>query len=288
MKVSPNLAGDIERLLRAGRGSRCSLANKAGLVVSGFSKVEAAIGRGGHRGGRACRRMRLRTGSASSGRRSRRRFGDRAKSVAIIAALEFGGIGFGIGTSTCDTCSASRTGPRAVPHWHASGRWSASATKRRTKRPTRTSHRPRRRPGKPQDKSGMSDTKNSGDKTLSVPSQDAEPEASGGAGRRTPELLPRTHQGRRRREGEASRHRPRRGKPEAAPAAAPAAPARPSPRPPRLPPRPAPPRRLRDPPRLRRPRPHRRRPDAPLPRSSRAAPPPAPTQQRPPAWCCAR
>ncbi len=85
------------------------------------------------------------------------------------------------------------TGPRAVPHWRASARWSASATNAgRMKRLTRTSHRPRRtdHAGTAQDKNGMSDTKNSGDKTLSVTGKTLELEASGGAGRRTPELLP--------------------------------------------------------------------------------------------------
>src|SRR6478735_3817048 len=67
------------------------------------------------------------------------------------------------------------TGPRAAPHWCASGPWSVTATRRPWAsapiRRTRMIHRTRRRPGKPQDTSGMSDTKNSGDKTISVPSK---------------------------------------------------------------------------------------------------------------------
>ncbi len=91
MKVSPDLADDIEALLRGAAREAFSLANKAGLVVSGFSKVEAAIGgRGRHRGRRACRAMRPRTGSGRSGRRSGGGFGDRAESVPVISRARFG------------------------------------------------------------------------------------------------------------------------------------------------------------------------------------------------------
>ncbi len=46
VKVDPDLAGLVERLLERDAREALSLANKAGLVVSGFSKVEAAVARG--------------------------------------------------------------------------------------------------------------------------------------------------------------------------------------------------------------------------------------------------
>jgi hypothetical protein len=43
VEAGPNLPGDVERLLEAAALSALSMARKAGLVVTGFTKVDAAI-----------------------------------------------------------------------------------------------------------------------------------------------------------------------------------------------------------------------------------------------------
>jgi predicted RNA-binding protein YlxR (DUF448 family) len=97
VKVSPNLASDIEGLLRRWARESFSLANKAGLVVSGFSKVEAAIGGRDPIVGVVHAEDAAADGVRKLGQAVKRRFGDRANSVAITSALDSADLGLALG-----------------------------------------------------------------------------------------------------------------------------------------------------------------------------------------------
>jgi uncharacterized protein len=94
--VPATLADDIDALLAKTARDSVSLANKAGAVVSGFSKVEAAIGRG------SLAAVLEATDAAPDGVRKiaqalRRRFGEKAESFPVIAVLESTELGLALG-----------------------------------------------------------------------------------------------------------------------------------------------------------------------------------------------
>jgi predicted RNA-binding protein YlxR (DUF448 family) len=96
--VSPALADEIEALLRRAARDSLSLANKAGQVVSGFSKVEAAIGGGGIDG------IVQASDAAADGARKiaqalRRRFGERMEKIPVIHGLDSSELGLALGRS---------------------------------------------------------------------------------------------------------------------------------------------------------------------------------------------
>lgn len=86
VKTSPGLAEEIDRALVADLKGALALANKAGVVVTGFAKVEGAI-----EGGGAAALLHA-AEAMPDGRRKlaaalRRRFGDTAGEVPVIDAL---------------------------------------------------------------------------------------------------------------------------------------------------------------------------------------------------------
>jgi ribosomal protein L7Ae-like RNA K-turn-binding protein len=94
--VPSSLADDIDALLAKSARDSVSLANKAGAVVSGFSKVEAAVGRQG------VAAVLEATDAAPDGVRKiaqavRRRFGDQADAFPVIAVLESTELGLALG-----------------------------------------------------------------------------------------------------------------------------------------------------------------------------------------------
>lgn len=96
--VPPTLPDDLDALLVKSARDAVSLANKAGAVVSGFAKVEAAIGHGG------LAAVIEATDAAADGVRKiaqalRRRFGDRTDSFPIVAALDSTQLGLALGRS---------------------------------------------------------------------------------------------------------------------------------------------------------------------------------------------
>ena len=98
VKVSATLPDDIDALLRRAAREASSLANKAGLVVTGFSKVEAAIGRGSLAG------VVHAADAAPDGVRKiaqalRRRFGNAAEAIPVIAALDSADLDLALGRS---------------------------------------------------------------------------------------------------------------------------------------------------------------------------------------------
>ena len=105
VKADPALADQVDRLLEQDALNFLSLVNKAGLVVAGAMKVDAAIRAGRLVGAHSCeRRLARRRGKARTARqrcfRRTRGPGSANKSLLI------GPIGFGIGEGKCDTCSA--------------------------------------------------------------------------------------------------------------------------------------------------------------------------------------
>jgi predicted RNA-binding protein YlxR (DUF448 family) len=98
VQVPPTLVEDVEALLVRAARDGFSLANKAGLVVSGFSKVEAAIA-----GGQveavlhACDAAP--DGVRKIGQALRRRHGDEVNGVPVVSALESSEMGLALGRS---------------------------------------------------------------------------------------------------------------------------------------------------------------------------------------------
>jgi predicted RNA-binding protein YlxR (DUF448 family) len=86
VNASPDLPDQVERLLVAAARQSVSLANKAGLVVAGFSKVEAAIGRGV--AGILQASDAAPDGVRKLGQALRRRYGGDAATIPILTALE--------------------------------------------------------------------------------------------------------------------------------------------------------------------------------------------------------
>ncbi|MHB2168274.1 RNA-binding protein [Alsobacter sp. R-9] len=96
--VSPRLAEEVEALLEKAAREAVSLANKAGAVVSGFSKVEAAIGQEKLAG------VLEAADAAPDGVRKiaqalRRRFGHAAEAVPVVAVLDSTQLGLALGRS---------------------------------------------------------------------------------------------------------------------------------------------------------------------------------------------
>lgn len=94
--VSPALADEIDALLAKTARDALSMANKAGAVVSGFAKVEAAIARGG------LAAVIEATDAAPDGVRKiaqamRRRFGPSADAHPVIAVLDSSELGLALG-----------------------------------------------------------------------------------------------------------------------------------------------------------------------------------------------
>lgn len=85
--VSPSLAEEVEGLLVRAAREALSLANKAGLVVSGFSKVEAAIA-GKPLAGVIHARDAAADGVRKIGQALRRRLGDAYDGIEVSRALD--------------------------------------------------------------------------------------------------------------------------------------------------------------------------------------------------------
>jgi predicted RNA-binding protein YlxR (DUF448 family) len=96
--VSPALADEVEALLLRWTRDSLSLANKAGQVVSGFSKVEAAIGSGGIEGV-----IQARDAAADGARKIaqalRRRYGERVREIPVVGGLDSSELGLALGRS---------------------------------------------------------------------------------------------------------------------------------------------------------------------------------------------
>ena len=109
--ASKDLAEQVEALLARAARDSLSLANKAGLVTTGFDKVEKAIGRGGieavlHASDAASDGMR------KVGQALRRRFGD-AHRVEVVKTLSSSELGVALGRdhvihAVLDSGAASR------------------------------------------------------------------------------------------------------------------------------------------------------------------------------------
>ena len=100
--ATADLARDVDMLLERDALQSLSMANKAGLVVAGAFKVDAAIADGGiavliqASDGSRRRARQTRTGAQEPGRR---RGGRRPAQSLLVPS-----IGFGIGEGKCDTC----------------------------------------------------------------------------------------------------------------------------------------------------------------------------------------
>ena len=105
-EAAPGLADDVDRLLEADALQFLSLVNKAGQIVAGASKVEAAIA-----AGKVVGLIHASDGSADGAAKARspaaRRLGE-AAAAAADQYLRLAPIGFGVGEDKCDTCSAHR------------------------------------------------------------------------------------------------------------------------------------------------------------------------------------
>jgi uncharacterized protein len=102
-RAPEGLPGQVADLLRRAALDYLSLANKAGLVIAGFEKVAAAIGKG---------RVAVLVEAADGAEDGRRKLVGKLNSSGSTgrnrAKFRFCRIGFGIGPATCDTCSADR------------------------------------------------------------------------------------------------------------------------------------------------------------------------------------
>jgi predicted RNA-binding protein YlxR (DUF448 family) len=96
--VSPDLAEEIERLLRDDLRQGLSLANKAGNVIAGFAKVESAVAQG------SLAALIHAAEAAEDGRRKiagqlRKRLGDAILDVPVIQELSNHELGLALGRS---------------------------------------------------------------------------------------------------------------------------------------------------------------------------------------------
>ena len=96
--VSPDLADEIERLLRDDLRQGLSLANKAGNVIAGFAKVESAVAQG------SLAALIHAAEAAEDGRRKiagqlRKRLGDAILDVPVIQELSNHELGLALGRS---------------------------------------------------------------------------------------------------------------------------------------------------------------------------------------------
>lgn len=97
VRVSPTLADDIEELLRRDAQASLSMANKAGQVVGGFSKVEAAIQQGV--AGVLQATDAAQDGVRKIGQALRRRYGENASAIPVVAPLDSSELGLALGRS---------------------------------------------------------------------------------------------------------------------------------------------------------------------------------------------
>ncbi len=97
--AEPDLPERIDEMLERDALALLSLANKAGLVVQGFGKVEEAI---------AANRVRLLLAASDGAPDGRGKLAGRLKAsperMRIGRMLQLRAIGFGIGPGKCDTC----------------------------------------------------------------------------------------------------------------------------------------------------------------------------------------
>ncbi len=96
--VPPDLADELDALLARSARESFSLANKAGLVVSGFSKVEAAIASGG-----AAAVLHARDAAPDGVRKIaqalKRRYGENAGQIPVLGMLESSELDLALGRS---------------------------------------------------------------------------------------------------------------------------------------------------------------------------------------------
>ena len=123
VEVSPGLAEMIDGLMEKDALQALSLANKAGLVVAGATKVEGSIGPTV-----PAALVSASDGSADGVRKMeaaiRRLLGDDADSIARIRDFRSGQLDFGLGTHKCDT----RGSGRGVSRRRLRGAGAATAT----------------------------------------------------------------------------------------------------------------------------------------------------------------
>ena len=93
-----SLPDEVERLLARGARDGLSLANKAGLVVSGFAKVEAAIARD-RIAGLIEASDGAPDGSRKIGQALKRRFGEQFRDISVSRALDSADLGLALGRS---------------------------------------------------------------------------------------------------------------------------------------------------------------------------------------------
>ena len=111
VSVPPDLVAMIDELMKRDAVQALAMANKAGLVVAGFGKVEALIGSGRCRAviaasdGAEDGKRKIRTGAASHCGGCRER-GPWSALDPRRDAIRGGGFGIGLGAPTCDTCGA--------------------------------------------------------------------------------------------------------------------------------------------------------------------------------------
>jgi uncharacterized protein len=96
--VRPEMAEEVEALLARSARESFSLANKAGTVVSGFSKVESAIG-GGHVEAVLHASDAAPDGVRKIGQALRRRYGEKWNAIPVLTALESSEMDLALGRS---------------------------------------------------------------------------------------------------------------------------------------------------------------------------------------------
>ena len=121
VRVAESLAADTETLLARAAVEALAIAAKAGQVISGFAKVEAALADRKDRGAIAA--LVHASDGASDGIRklqalARQNAADHGElpDFPAVTALTFGRIGFGTGPVKCGTCCAARgPGEQDIP-----------------------------------------------------------------------------------------------------------------------------------------------------------------------------
>jgi hypothetical protein len=94
VRVAPDLADEVDRLLARDCLQALAMANKAGQIVTGFSKVEAAVGRAAA--------LVTATDAAADGQRKlfqalRRRHGEGASAIPVIECFASGDLALALG-----------------------------------------------------------------------------------------------------------------------------------------------------------------------------------------------
>ena len=151
VRVTPDLVDLTERLLVRAALDALAIAGKAGLVATGFAKVEAALARDEVVG--LLHAADAGAGRRRQARRARCRQRPDGDQVAGRHGFHVGPIGFGIGPVKCGTCSpACRACKRHVFGAFARlERFRTGETGRRRPRPRTRTDRIRERNGRDQD-----------------------------------------------------------------------------------------------------------------------------------------